>query len=549
MKPEDVVEKVLREFANAQENRSTFADHWEQVADYVMPTYRNTFYPPNYNTPGEKKTELQIDSTAMLALSRFAAIMDSMLTPRNSVWHTLEASDPMLNKSRAVKLWFEDTARRLFRLRYAPTANFSSQNQAVWQSLGAFGNGPMFVDSYIGIDGSRGLRYKALPLGEIYLFENHQGQVDAFLRCFRLSALNAKRMWLDTLPKQIAEAVDKTPHKEFMFLHCVKPRDAIDYDPGRLDARGKRWVSYYICTDTKSLMSEGGYNTFPLPTARDEQAPGEFYGRGPVMRVLPAIKTLNAQKRIVLKQGHRTVDPVLFTHDDGILNVSMKPGAINAGGVNRDGRLLVQPLPIGNVMVGKDLMDDERMVINDALLVNLFQVLLNDPKVMTATQIIEMANQKGILLAPTVGRHQSGYLGPLIDRELDIASDLGLLLPMPPELVEAQGDYQVVYTSPMSRVARMEENSGFLRSVETALNIANTTGDQSVMDIFDLDTAIPEMADNNGSPERWMSSPQQIAEKRAAREAQMQQQAEIAAAPGAAAMMKARALASQGKQK
>jgi len=39
--------------------------------------------------PGMKKTEKQIDSKAALALSRFGAIMDSLLTPRNSKWHGL----------------------------------------------------------------------------------------------------------------------------------------------------------------------------------------------------------------------------------------------------------------------------------------------------------------------------------------------------------------------------------------------------------------------------------------------------------------------------
>ena len=41
------------------------------------------------------------------------------------------------------------------------------------------------------------------------------------------------------------------------------------------------------------------------------------------------------------------------------------------------------------------------------------------PPQMTATEVIERTNEKGILLAPTIGRQQSEYLGPMIERELD----------------------------------------------------------------------------------------------------------------------------------
>jgi hypothetical protein len=50
-------------------------------------------------------------------------------------------------------------------------------------------------------------------------------------------------------------------------------------------------------------MQEGGYRSFPISASRYEQAPGEVYGRSPAMMVLPALKTLNAEKRMFLKAG------------------------------------------------------------------------------------------------------------------------------------------------------------------------------------------------------------------------------------------------------
>jgi hypothetical protein len=89
------------------------------------------------------------------------------------------------------------------------------------------------------------------------------------------------------------------------------------------------------------------------------------------MLALPAIKVLNEQKKTMLTQGHMTVNPVLLTHDDGILDTfSLKPGAMNPGGVSAEGRALVHTLPTGNLSAGQELMDMERSVINDAFLVS-----------------------------------------------------------------------------------------------------------------------------------------------------------------------------------
>jgi hypothetical protein len=40
---------------------------------------------------------------------------------------------------------------------------------------------------------------------------------------------------------------------------------------------------------------------------------------------------------------HRAAGPVLLTYDDGLLDMNLRPGATNKGGVSPDGKLLVQP--------------------------------------------------------------------------------------------------------------------------------------------------------------------------------------------------------------
>lgn len=541
-----VLPEIMQEFSQMQLWRNTFANQWEEVASIVLPTQKNTFYYGSFNWPGEKKTEQQVDATAMMALHRFGAILDSLLTPRNMVWHKLQSDNDEVMKDREARLWYEAATRVLFKHRYSPIANFSSQNQQIYQSLGAFGTGAMFVDQAYDAGGNPlpTLRYKACPLGEVFLKENHQGLVDGFVRWFRLTARQAAQKWgKENLPANLMSAYEQGSMAPYNFLHRVCPRR--DYDPQRLDAKGKVFGSWYVCVEGQCIMEEGGYHTFPMACTRYDQAPGEIYGRSPAMMVLPSIKTLNAEKRTFLKQGHRAADPVLLTADDGLIDgFSLRPGALNKGGLSSNGTRLVDTLPVGDINVTKEMMDEERVLINDAFLVSLFQILTESPQ-MTATEVVERTNEKGILLAPTVGRQQSEYLGPLIDRELDVLAELGQLPPMPDSIREAKGDYNVNYTSPLARAMRAQEVAGFSRTMEFALGIVNVTQDPSILDNFDFDVAIRDTSTIQAVPETWMADPKAIQAKREQRQQQMQAEQEIQAAPAAAAMMKAEAAAAK----
>jgi hypothetical protein len=248
---------------------------------------------------------------------------------------------------------------------------------------------------------------------------------------------------------------------------------------------------------------------------------------------------LNEQKKTMLKQGHRVVDPVLLSHDDGVLDTfSMKPGSMNPGGISAEGRRLIDVLPTGNLAAGQELMDMERSVINDAFLVTLFQILVDTPA-MTATEVLERAREKGALLSPTMGRQQSEMLGPMINRELDLLQMQGMLPQMPDVLIEAEGEYDVEYDSPLSRSQRSEEAAGYLRTFETAIAHANTTQDLSVMDYFNTDVIYPALAEINAMPESWMNGPEQIQALREQRAKAQQTQQIIEAAPAAAGVMKA----------
>lgn len=532
-----VAETIIRRFEYASGLRGNWATHWEEIAKRVMPAWSGSFLSNGIiRTQGEKRTEEMVDATAALALPKFASVMESMLTPRNSRWHRLVPSDRNLLKNRLSRLWFEETTDILFNYRYAPKANFAAQKFEDYQSLGAFGTGALFTDKLK----EGGIRYRSIHLGEIFFLENHQGLIDTAFRKFPLTARQAAQ-WFgkDKLPEKIKKELESNEtsakvDKQFWFIHCVRPRE--DFDENRKDFKGMAFTSEYVNEEEKVIVKEEGYNTFPYSISRYVQAPGELYGRSPAMLALPAIKTLNEEKRTVLKQGHRAIDPVLLAHDDGVLDTfSMKPGALNAGGVSAEGRALVHALPVGNLALAREMMDAERATINDAFLITLFQILVDTPA-MTATEVLERTREKGMLLSPTMGRQQSESLGPMIERELDVLSMQGLLPPMPPMLLQAKGQFQIEYDSPLSRAQKSENAAGLFRTVDWMASVINITQDPSALDWVNWDEATPAIMDIQAVPVKWQNSLESVLAIREKRMKAQQEQHMIQAAPALASI-------------
>lgn len=530
------IEDLCRKFDALVGDRGVWEQHWEEIAERVLP--RQTGFLGD-RTAGEKKTQRVFDSKPILALERFASIMDSMLTPRAQRWHNLTTSNPELNRSFAVRDWLYRVNDILYSARYSTKANFAGQNFERWISTGAFGTGIIYTDFQVKV----GLRYKCLNLQDVFMQENHQGMIDMVFRRFRWTARQAAQRWGENnLPEKIRGALEN-PNRQsetFEFVQVIGPRE--DFEPGRLDARGKPWMSVTIAMCSRQQMGEiEGFNSWPLSISRYVIAPDEVYGRSPAMTALPDIKMLNEMAKTDIRAAHKLIDPPILLHDDGVLGggattINMRPGGLNPGGVNRNGQAMIQPFQSGaRVDISDVKMEQRRTAIDDAFMVTLFQILVENPR-MTATEALIRAQEKGMLLAPTMGRQQSESIGPLIERELDLLSFHRILPPMPPEMVEAGGEYEITYDSPMSRMQRAEELVGVQRTMELLAPFAQINPD--VLDIFDPDELASLTAEVSGVPTPVLRSKDAVAKLRQARAQQAQAEQEMMAAQSMGATMK-----------
>ncbi|WP_191964944.1 portal protein [Mycobacterium tuberculosis] len=494
--------------------RGIWEGHWREIAERVRPT-QNIFQ--QQRPDGDKRNEKIFDATAPLALPKFAAAVISFTMPATQRYQSLTTVDPDLAKSTNVKRYLEMVTDLIFKVRYSPHSNFQAQTGEAILDIGAFGTGIVFIDDVLG----KGIRYKSLPLAECYISEDENGAVNRLHRKTQFTAEQAARKFgVDKLSEGIKRALEKDPLAKFWFLHAVGPNE--EYDHRRRDYKGMSFSSCYVEMETRSVVDEGGFRRFPFAVARFETSPRETYGRSPAMSVLPDIKMLNEMSKTVLRAGQMVVaPPIMLTEEASLQAFNTRSNALNYGYVDQNGRAMALPFQTqGRVDIGLDMMNQRREAINDAFFVTLFRILAEEPQI-TATEAMLRAQEKGQLLAPTMGRVQSELLGPITEREIDILAASGGLPPMPQELIEAGGAIRFEYQGPLNQAQRASVGMGILNALQAVTPLAQI--DPTVTKLFDIVGCARELAEINMVPERLLRSDDEI-------DAMAEQDAQAAAA-------------------
>ena len=515
-----------------------FNTTWDRIARVVLPTATSGFV--STLSQGQNLNRDIFDSTAQMALPRFAAAIDTLVTPQTSKWHQLAPKTAKLRRDTGVMMFLSDLNDLLFKVRYSPRANFASRANENYMSLGAFGTGITYV-----YDAMPGIRYRSMNLAETWIDADANGTVNRVFheKEYKLHQIVEHPVWGPKVPESLKGDYEKNRQKPIKICKVVYPRGS--YNP---KGKSSRDMPYGTCVFIVSargedhvILEESGYRKFPFGISRYMTAPNEVYARGPAHDALADILTLQAMARTTLRYGELVTDPVWIAADeDAIDPFSVRPGAINYGYLGADGVARVQSLrPEGDPRFGLEIMDQRRQAVNGAFLVTLFQVLVeNTSDRKTATEVMELVREKGALLGPVGGRLRTEYLGPMIERELDILFAAKVIRPedVPRALLDEDGDIDIEYDSPLTRAMRAEEGIGILRTLEVATQLAGV--DPTVTKKINAARALDRLAEINGAPPDILFSDEEMQQAVAAEQQQMAVAQGLQAAPGLASAAK-----------
>lgn len=495
---------------------------WKDLADYCLPTasrgmafgarYASTFDRLIDQPSTRDASRRRFDSTALTAIDRLSAGMESLVTPQSEKWHGMDIADPLSGKATDDQAaWFEQVRDKLFAVRYEPKAGFITANQKAIRSCVTFGTAVMFCEESFGTAGvdprTRPILYQHIPLSQALIAVNAQGEPDTLHRRFSMTARQCAQRFGDKISPKTRSLADDPRKQDTLvpLIHAVFPRA----ERGSMNSgiRNAAFASHYVEEDGRHHIGESGYYEFPYVVYYWLQADDSAYGESPAMLALDDIRGLNVARKSSLTAAQQWIRPPLAVAHDGVMNrPNLNSGAVNFGAVDGNGRLKIQPIITSqNPHVMQDIIEGERNTVRETLYNNLFQVLVKNPE-MTATEAMLRANEKGELLGPAGAKMQAG-LSRMIDREFGIlerkgAFEPGGALEVPQSL---QGkSFATKFTSPLDRLRQMKEATGILQAYHAAGEIAAVRGNTDVFDNFDDDAAVRIISEVNGAPKSVM---------------------------------------------
>jgi hypothetical protein len=502
-------EYIKKRCSTLESERQTWEDHWQDILDYVMPRKADVTF---VRSKGEKRTEVLFDSTAITANNLLAASLHGTLTSPSLPWFTLKLRDEELMEDRDVQLWLEDSGRRMYDT--FNETNFNTEVHELYLDLTSIGTGALFVEEANDGFEKGAIHFNTLHIAEYFISENVNGKVDTLYRKYKLSARQAiQEFGEENVGEKIIEAAKNKPDKQFNFIHAVEPTQ--DYERATGEKSTKLpFHSCHVCVEDKMLVRTGGYNEFPYLVPRWSKATGEIFGRSPSYNALPDIKTLNKAVEIGLKAWAKAIDPPLLVQDDGVIGrVRMTPAGITV--VRSDGA--IKPLQIGSNWQITDMKENAlRTAIRQAYYSD--QLQLQEGPQMTATEVQVRYELMQRLLGPTLGRFQSEFLNPLIERVFGIMVRANAFMPTPEVMGNRKMDIE--YVGPLARSQRMEESIAIERLYQLAMNVGQV--DPAIMDNINHDEAIRLRAKLLGVPKTVLRGTDEVVEMREAK-AQAQQ--------------------------
>jgi Bacteriophage head to tail connecting protein len=527
---EEIRKRLLLRKAALWNERSSWDSHWQDIARHQYPG-AGRFQSTDANR-GNKKHGSILDNTPIFAHRTMTAGMMSGMSSPSRPWFRAALADKELMKFAPVRQWLHDVTGLMSAI-FAASNTYNALQQG-YAELGAFGTWACFVQP----DFQNVIRHTPLTVGEYALGTDERGMVDTLCREFMMSVGQmVQRFGRENVSTAVRNLFDRgQPDAWVEVIHLVQPR--VNFDATKRDNANMPFASYYYeagaCND--GLMGESGFKRFPALCPRWNVTGQDVYGRSPGMDVLGDVKQLQHQQLrkgqaidyqvnpplqgpVAIKNQETQRFPGGFTYTDG----TMQP-IRSMFEVNLDMRALREDI------------EDVRARINRGYYADLFMMLAQQPlqgKSMTATEVAERHEEKLLMLGPVLERLHEEMHSPLIDITFDRIADAGLLRDrlQPPK--EIQGHkLEIEFVSTLAQAQRAVAGASVDRMVGAVGQLASMWPEARHK--IDVMAAVDEYSEVFGVNPRIVVSTE-VAQQRAAQEAQAAQAAQQGAAMAQAA--------------
>lgn len=498
------------------------------IGDYYIPQKSaiNTIKPPS----SSEWTEGIYDTTAVHAAQTFTAgCYDFMLSGE---FFDFEAPKKDGVSHPIARDWYHRCAEIVLEL--INESNWALKIQEHLQDRNTFGTATLDLE-----EGEKSLfSFRTTDVGKFFPQSNDDGYIDTIFYCYEWTAKKlVDKFGEDNVSSEVISAyrdLNQKATKKFTVWRKIAPRPASQRDSGRIDGLNKEFLSCWVEEKSKHVLYESGYDEQPFVGSRFAQWGDSEFGWSPAVLILPSVRTLNDVLKSLVALGEIKVWPRTMVPDTLKDVIAWEAGGVTVYPDSSKNAPQVWGDNAGDYMAGKDMVQEFREIVKDAYHVDLFKALAERTKAMTATEVLELVQEKLVNFRPTFARFTSETLDPMLLRMFRMAFRAGKFPPVPAEVItEENGQLSIpepapVYVSKVARALRALENKTTLDFLQQASVLVQITQDPTVItDNYDMDAMIRGFGDNSSLPTEYKRAEKDREEIRSARV--QQQQAMMAA--------------------
>jgi hypothetical protein len=519
-------QKYLRRKTALWNERSSWVSHWREISDYLLPR-SGRFFEQDRNR-GEKKHNHIYDSTATRALRVLAAGMMSGMTSPARPWFRLAIQDSDMMEYEPVKVWLNDVSK-LMREVFSRSNTYRSLHM-VYEELGAFGTAATIIRP----DFNDVVRHYPLTIGEYALSASARGEIDTIYREVPMTVAQiVEEFGIENVSKSVKNQYDRNNLDQWItVMHAIEPRKDNERSYGKRDAKNMPFKSCYfeLAGEGDQMLSESGFNFFPVLAPRWSVGGGDIYGNGPAMEALGDIRQLqHEQLRKAQGIDFQTKPPLQMPVSMKGMEYDTLPGGISWVDPSQPNGAIKSAFEV-NLNLQHLLMDiqDVRDRIKGTFYADLFMMMANDTRSgITATEVAERHEEKLLMLGPVLERLHNEMLSPMVENTFTMMLEAGILPPPPEEL---QGmDLNIEFVSTLAQAQRAIGVGAIDRLLGTVGSIATMKPD--VLDKLNADQIVDTYADMLGVDPNLIVGDENVAiirQQRADQQQKAEQQQQMA---------------------
>ncbi len=427
-----------------------WAPLFKAAQHYTTPS-RDLFWYGN-QTQGQDKNWMIFDTIGVDCMNKAVAKTQLSLIPPHQTWSNLTAGMDIPEEAKA------DVTQQLSKMTeilfsYINHSNFATIGAEVLRDM-ICGTGVMPIDE--GPDDQNPFIFQSIPPAQVSFEESINSRIESGYRTWG--------------PMRVCDLESKWPEIELPnFLVDMMENDILAKVPNVVDAMiymyGEKKPYRYVVWIDGHILLDQAEESQRWVISRWNRVGNEVNGRGPGIDALPSLLSLQRMGYLELRVAELKGANVYMGYDDGVFNgnsFKIEANTIIPIRPTQGNNYPLAPLPVAPDVSFKQLtVMDLRAQVRELFFSNPIGMPDDTPE-QTATEIVTRQKSFAELVGPTFTRLQHEFLGPIIQRCLDILYRRGLL----PKLKINGREVQVKYQSPLAVSQGIQNVDNFMGLVQ-----------------------------------------------------------------------------------